>query len=698
MADPAPQAAPPNPPGPGADAPTAGPDAAGADAPTAGPDAAGFDAPATGPDAAGFDAPATGPDAAGLDAPATGPGDAARAPTRTNARRALAGFGLAVAGLVAATALAHVADEAAAEGKVGRGVTLGGAPIAGLEGPALEAAIERHAADLAARRLSLRAGSHAAELTFAEAGFGLDVAATAAAALRKGREGAFPARWASWLGGLARPRELAPLGHLDEARSEATFDALDRAMPERPFAGAVRAPGGRAEAEYPRAGSLVDRPAARALLLARLPLGDASSALPLRALPAPLPREAVDDALVRARRALGRPLALTSAEGARRVEWAPAELGAALESRPAPGGAPRLELAFSADAIEAKLAPLRPTFDEEPIDARFDVAGDRVSVVPGRAGRRVDAAAAAAALFGAAEAGAAEAPLPYGPGPAPALSTEDAEALRVTKLVASFTTRHGCCEPRVQNIHRIADLVDGALVRPGQTFSVNERVGPRTAERGFVFAPSIAEHETVETIGGGVSQFATTFFNALIDGGYEIIERQPHSFYFSRYPKGHEATLSFPKPDLIFRNDTEAGVLVKVEYGKDFVRVRLFGDNGGRKVERKASPDFDFRDPPVEYDANPAIAPDDEKVVAQGTRGWSVLVSRTVTYPDGTAKEEKRKVTYLPRPRRLEVHPCRMPKGTRGYTGKPCPKPEEPPTPAEAGTVEASTHEHGEPP
>ncbi|HEU4533280.1 MAG TPA: VanW family protein, partial [Polyangiaceae bacterium] len=318
------------------------------------------------------------------------------------------------------------------------------------------------------------------------------------------------------------------------------------------------------------------------------------------------------------------------------------------------------------------------------------------SVVAGREGRRVDAAAAAAALLRAAEAEGREAPLPYGPGAAPALSTAEAESLRITKLVASFTTRHGCCEPRVQNIHRIADLVDGALVRPGQTFSVNERVGPRTAERGFVFAPSIAEHETVETIGGGVSQFATTLFNALIDGGYEIIERQPHSFYFSRYPKGHEATLSFPKPDLIFRNDTGAGVLIKVEYGKDYVRVKLFGDNEGRKVERKVSPDFDFKDPPVEYEANAGVAPDDEKVVAHGSRGWSVLASRVITYPDGTSKEEKRKVTYLARPRRIDVHPCRLPKGARGYTGKPCPKPEEPPPP-DPSTVDPPATEHGEP-
>jgi vancomycin resistance protein YoaR len=602
-------------------------------------------------------------------------------------------------GLVAGTAVTvHAIDEGEGGGKVARGVMLGGEPIGGLDAAALEARAGRYAEALAGRRLVVRAGSHAAETTVADAGFVLDVPATVAAGLRFGREGAWPARWAGWLGRLVRPVELRPVGRLDEERAGAAFDALEGAMPERPFAGAVRAAGGRAEAEYPRPGSRIDRDRARALVLERVAMGDEALAMPLVERPAPLPREAVDGALARARRALGGPACLVAADGACRARFAPEELGAALVSRPAPDGAPRLDVSLSVDAVEAKLAPLRAELDEAPADARFEVAGDRVAVVPARPGRRLDAAAAAEALWRAAEAGGGrEAPLPFGPGPGPALSTADAEALRVTRLVAGFTTRHGCCEPRVQNIHRIADLIDGTLVRPGETFSVNARVGPRTPERGFVFAPSIAEHETVETVGGGVSQFATTFFNALIDGGYEIIERQPHSFYFSRYPKGHEATLSFPKPDLVFRNDTDAGVLIKVDYGNDFVRVRLFGDNGGRKVERKVSPDFDFREPPVEYEPNPGLSPTEEKVVAHGTRGWSVLVSRVITYPDGASKEEKRKVTYLARPRRVEVHPCRVPKGARGHTGKPCPRPEAPP-PAPDGAIEASAAEHAEPP
>ncbi|HEU4538611.1 MAG TPA: hypothetical protein VFS00_31035, partial [Polyangiaceae bacterium] len=299
--------------------------------------------------------------------PASRKGAAPRGPSRAQLA------GVALAALVAGTALAHVLEESSSEGKVLRGVTLGGAPLAGLAGPALETAVAHHADVVAARRLTLRAGTHAAETSVGESGFAVDVPATTAAALRAGREGSWPARWVGWLGRFARPRELAPVGRFDEAKAEAAFDALDAALPERPLAGAVRAPDGRVEAEYPRPGSILDRPAARELLLARLPLGDASLTLPLQARPAPLPREAVDEALARARQVFAGPLALVSADGARRVDWTPAELGAALTSRPAPGGAPRLELGFSPEALEAKLAPLRPALDEDSVEARFEV-------------------------------------------------------------------------------------------------------------------------------------------------------------------------------------------------------------------------------------------------------------------------------------------------------------------------------------
>jgi hypothetical protein len=103
--------------------------------------------------------------------------------------------------------------------------------------------------------------------------------------------------------------------------------------------------------------------------------------------------------------------------------------------------------------------------------------------------------------------------------------------------------------------------------------------------------------------------------------------------------------------------------------------IRLYGDASGRKIQLKKSPPTDLVRPPIKFLPNPERKPDSEKVRYSGQVGWSMYVSRTITFADGTTKTEKRKVTYKPRPRELEVHPCRIPKGEEGYTGVPCPEP-----------------------
>jgi vancomycin resistance protein YoaR len=148
----------------------------------------------------------------------------------------------------------------------------------------------------------------------------------------------------------------------------------------------------------------------------------------------------------------------------------------------------------------------------------------------------------------------------------PALTTAEANALGIKEPVSTFTTPHACCQSRVANIHRFADLIRGAVILPGETFSLNEYVGERTPEKGFVEAPAIYAGVEVHDIGGGVSQFATTSFNAAFFAGLDYEEYQSHSIYISRYPYGREATISWPSPDLKIINSSPYGILVWPTY------------------------------------------------------------------------------------------------------------------------------------
>ena len=119
---------------------------------------------------------------------------------------------------------------------------------------------------------------------------------------------------------------------------------------------------------------------------------------------------------------------------------------------------------------------------------------------------------------------------------------------------------------RIHNVQLMADFIDGTVIEPGETFTYNDVVGQRTAERGFLEGQMIIGSLVLPSIGGGVCQTATTLFNNAFELGLPIQERHNHSLYISHYPLGRDATVSWGGPDFVFRNDMKHGLLIKSSY------------------------------------------------------------------------------------------------------------------------------------
>ncbi len=289
--------------------------------------------------------------------------------------------------------------------------------------------------------------------------------------------------------------------------------------------------------------------------------------------------------------------------------------------------------------------------------------------------------------------------MPFEEGAEPEVTTEELESLGIRHLVSQFTTYHDCCQNRVVNIQLMADIVSGTVVLPDEEFSLNGTVGERTRERGFLPAGTIVAGKIEDTVGGGVSQFATTTYNAMFWGGFEDVNHTPHSYYFSRYPEGIEATVNWPSIDLVFRNDTNAAILVRTLYTESSITVQIWGDNDGRivageqrggatsltvvadggpnarQVTAEVTGRYAQRDPETEYVANDEIEPGTEKVIENGRVGWSVTVTRVITVGVASEMEQEWIVRYRPQPRVVEVHSCDIPEGEEGHTGEECPEP-----------------------
>ena len=209
-----------------------------------------------------------------------------------------------------------------------------------------------------------------------------------------------------------------------------------------------------------------------------------------------------------------------------------------------------------------------------PAAVGLDEAGN-VTISDGSAGFRCCHETVADLLLAGMMEGRQPVTLPAAPAPHPR-GREWAESLGITQVVGEFTTNFKAGQDRVLNIARISELTRGAVIEPGGRFSVNEFVGPRTMGKGFVPAGMILNGVFVDSVGGGISQYATTLFNAAFFAGLDFIEYQSHTIYLSRYPYGREATVSYPAPDLVLENNTPYGVMLWPTTDATSITVRLY--------------------------------------------------------------------------------------------------------------------------
>jgi vancomycin resistance protein YoaR len=338
---------------------------------------------------------------------------------------------------------------------------------------------------------------------------------------------------------------------------------------------------------------------------------------------------AAERAAATARTAVSAPVAI-SFRHEELTRIGPAHIAALLRFEPTDAG--EFELTLDGRRLRAGLEPLVRPFVRRPVEASFSVVGERVRVVKGRNGTTLDAAGAQEAVLAAAvEPGVRMARIGL-EALEPTFSTRDARALGIKRQVSTYTTDMGPSSAnRIWNVHLMADYIDGTIIKPGDTFSFNETVGPRTPQRGFREGQMIIGSLLVPAIGGGVCQTATTLFNNAFELGLPVKERHNHSWYISHYPIGRDATVSWGGPDLKFKNDLKDAILIKTSYTDSTLTFSFYGTRQGRKVVASTGPRTNFRSPQPSYAYDPAAPRGSVRTVAGShAQGFDITVFRKV--------------------------------------------------------------------
>ncbi|GLZ54988.1 VanW family protein [Actinomycetospora sp. NBRC 106378] len=579
----------------------------------------------------------------------------------SGSRRRLLVAGAAVVGLLAAL---YVGDLLLSATNVPRGVTVAGVEIGGMNRLAAQETLGRELGPRVSRPVTLVAGSGPDARTTTidprTAGLDLDVAATIDEA------GEQPLNPFTRLSSLFADREIAPIS---KGNPVAIGQAVDAARPQldRPSTeGTIRFEGDRPIPVPSVPGAVVDSRLAPDVVFAHW-LDAAPVALPVTEQPVTVTQDGLDTAMREvATPAVAGP-AYVIGDG-KNATLSPEEIGTFLRFDPDGSGGltPRVDVPAAEKVAGRDLA----STEAEPKDATFAFEGAAATVVPAVTGRAIDYPKTFEGLVEALGREADPAPpttftpppvppgaTPAAPPPAngravnavytttpPKVTTEALQALGPATVIGEFQSG-GFAADSGQNIKRVAEIVNGATIKPGETFSLNGFTGPRDAGQGFVEAGIIDDGVPGRGIGGGISQFATTLYNASYFAGLQQVEHKEHSYYISRYPAGREATVFEGAIDLKFRNDGDTPVLIRTQWTPASIKVQIYGQKRydvtsqtGPRTNPVAPGTRDLSD-------NPRCKP------SKGVGGFTITDTRVLKdVRTGETKSEPRTVRYNPEP------------------------------------------------
>ncbi len=149
-----------------------------------------------------------------------------------------------------------------------------------------------------------------------------------------------------------------------------------------------------------------------------------------------------------------------------------------------------------------------------------------------------------------------------------------------SRVISSGVIRLPDDGPSRKNALLSADMINGIIIKPGEVFSFNEIVGPRTVERGFAEGLSILQNGEgrpafVRDVGGGICRTSTSLHQAVVEAGLEVKERHDHVIPVDYAEKGRDAALLYGKQDYKFKNTRDNPVKVVAVAEGDELRVSL---------------------------------------------------------------------------------------------------------------------------
>jgi len=324
----------------------------------------------------------------------------------------------------------------------------------------------------------------------------------------------------------------------------------------------------------------------------------------------------------------------------------------------------QLEPIYDAGKLDAVLEKLRGEIEQPPKDARISRQGGKFVIQEEQIGLQLDVKKLKSLLekdiskLKYAEEVQLDIPVEV---VSPKITAESLSVIE--DLLGKYTTKFSTSNyNRVQNIRLAAKAIDGTVLLPGEVFSFNDVVGPRTKDRGYQDAPVIFEGEFVDGLGGGVCQVSSTLYNAALLSGLKIVERIKHSIPSTYVPKGRDATVSYGIIDFKFENNLSHPIYLEAYISGNSLNVCVYGKKTTNQTIQIHSVENEVvkRDVEVKYD--PKLPEGQERIEQKGRDGYKVTTYKII-YENGVeVRREKVSTDYYKPQKQIIV------KGTKKVT------------------------------
>ncbi len=531
------------------------------------------------------------------------------------------------AGVAAVVAAAYAGGAYYFADRVPAGTTIAGVELGGLDRPGAIAKLESGVADLASAPIKVVASVDGKDRVINPGDYALDIDEEASVDSVVGFSLDPALLWAHITGG----KVVDPVLTYDEKQLASVVEDLATQSDVAPVNAALAYKGTTPTVEPGAQGSKLNVDEAAEILSTEVfSLGQ----------PIELPIETVEPAITteaaeQAKKDIAEPFVsdkLTVKIEDHTVELTPEQLAAAASFAEKDG---KLALTVDGTKLGDLIRAAAPDVLKPGVDAQITIVDHTTpTITPSEDGIGIDDAALAASV---AEKGiASERTVDIAPAPVPAaFTTADAEALGIKEVVSEIETPYTDDPVRTTNLRVGTGRITNTLIKPGDTFSLEDALGPIDAEHGFVASGVVANGFNSTAMGGGLSQLSTNMFNIGYLAGFTDVEHTPHTKYFDRYPMGREATLWEDTIDMRWTNNTPYGAMIDTWVDDDgYVHSQLWstkywdvetetiGPYGIVQSTTKNNPNWDCEPSPP------------------GGPGFSVTVTRTVSR-DGVVNEEE---------------------------------------------------------